>query len=245
MPVYETRPGAESYGHQIGILLIDCRTPFVPGDVGNATTYRYPVLYHTVPGVTLERLILKGDESLRDDVVAAAKHLEARGVKGIASDCGFMIRFQRPVAAAVNVPVFLSAVLQIPWIAASLAPGKAIGVLTAHGERLTPELLEIAGVRPEHRVHVAGMEHHAAFRGPMLDETPLLDTEAIEGEIVAEAEALVARHPEIGALVLECSNMPPYAHAIQAATGRPVFDFTSLIDFFHAGQMRRRFEGHY
>lgn len=245
MPVYRTRPGAESYGHPIGILLIDCRTPFVPGDVGNATTYRFPVLYHTVPGVTLERLILQGDESLAGAVVAAARHLEARGARGIASDCGFMIRFQRQVAEAVRVPVFLSALLQIPWLAAALGPGRAIGVLTAHGGRLTPELLALAGVAPEHRLHIAGMEHHPAFRGPMLDETPLLDTDAVEAEIVAEAEALVARHPEIGALVLECSNMPPYAHAIQAATGLPVFDFTTMIDYFHAGQTRTPFAGRY
>jgi Asp/Glu/hydantoin racemase len=139
----------------------------------------------------------------------------------------------------------LSALLQIPWLAAALGPERAIGVLTAHGGRLTPELLALAGAGPEHRVHVAGMEHRPVFRGPILDETALLDTDAIQAEIVAEAEALVARHSDIGAVVLECSNMPPYAHAIQAATGLPVFDFITMIDYFHAGQSRRAFQGRY
>jgi len=93
MGLYEVRTGAESYGHEIGILLVDCSTPFIPGDVGNASTYSYPVLYHTVQGCSLERLINLGDETLADTVVEAAKFLEQRGVKGITSDCGFMIRF--------------------------------------------------------------------------------------------------------------------------------------------------------
>jgi hypothetical protein len=52
MPVYKVRPKAEAYGYCVGILLLDVQVPFVPGDVGNATTFDYPVLYKTAPGAS-------------------------------------------------------------------------------------------------------------------------------------------------------------------------------------------------
>ncbi len=158
MGLYEVRAGAESYGHEIGILLVDCSTPFIPGDVGNASTYSYPVLYHTVQGCSLERLINLGDETLADTVIEAAKFLEQRGVKGITSDCGFMIRFQEAVAKAVNIPVFLSAMTQLPMVGATLGWSRPVGIITANAKRMTPELLTIATAGSNVKFIVAGLE---------------------------------------------------------------------------------------
>ena len=202
MAVYKVRSKAESYGHDVGILLIDCRTPFIPGDVGNASSYGYPVLYRTVPDVTLERLIEKGDLSLTEKVIEEARMLEAFGVTAITSDCGYMMHFQEQVAAAVKIPA------RIP-------------------------------------VHVAGLETCPNFRGPILDETDTLDSDLIEAEVAATAEALCRDHPEIGAILLECSNLPPYAHAVQTRTGRPVFDFLTMIDFVRSAGRRKPFSGNY
>jgi hypothetical protein len=55
----------------------------------------------------------------------------------------------------------------------------------------------------------------------------------------------VREHPEIGPILLECSNLPPYACAIQKATGRPVFDFTTLINLYYAAGVRTPFHGIY
>jgi Asp/Glu/hydantoin racemase len=44
---------------------------------------------------------------------------------------------------------------------------------------------------------------------------------------------MLEAHPEIGAIVLECTNMPPYRADIQAATGVPVFDITTLVRMLH------------
>ena len=245
MPIYKVRPHAESYGHQNGILLIDCRTPFIPGDVGNASSYAYPVLYRTVPDVTLQRLIEEGDLSLTDKVLDTARDLEAHGVRAITSDCGYMLHFQRQVAAAVRVPVMLSSLLQLPFIASTLGPDQAVGIVCANKRRLTPDLLEIAAPGLRDRIHIAGLENCPNFRGPILDETDTLDSDAIQSEVVATAEALCREHPGIGALLLECSNLPPYAHAVQAATGRPVFDFLTMIDHVQAACSRRPYSGAY
>lgn len=191
MPIYKVRRDAESYGHDIGILLIDCRTPFIPGDVGNAFSYDYPVLYRTVPDVTLTRLIDEGDLSLTAKVIDTAQQLERAGVHAITSDCGYMLHFQNEVAAAVSIPVMLSSLLQLPFIASLLGPDQGIGVICANSSRLTGELLHRAYPHRSSPIHVAGMENKPNFRGPMLDETEFLDSDAIEQEILETAEQLL------------------------------------------------------
>jgi len=245
MPVYKVRPQSESYGHDIGILLIDCRTPFIPGDVGNASSYGYPVLYRTVPDVTLDRLIEQGDLSLTENVIQTARALEASGVRAIASDCGYMMHFQKQVAAAVSIPVMLSSLQQLPFMASLLGPKQAIGIVCANRRRLTTDLLDKAYPNARIPVHIAGLEDCPNFRGPILDETDTLDSDAIEAEVVQRADALCQAHPEIGAILLECSNLPPYAHAVQAATGRPVFDFLTMIDHVRTACRRRAYIGSY
>ncbi len=242
---YKIRPGVESYGHAIGILLVDCSTPFIPGDVGNASTYRYPVLYRTVPDVTLGRLIERGDESLIQNVIDSALELQKVGVRAITSDCGYMVRYQRKVAAALDTPVILSSLLQLPMIEQTLGAHRKVGIICANAARLTPELLEIAGLRDMSKVVIRGLENCPNFRGPILDETGSLDQEAIEAEVVSVALELVQSYPEVGVILLECSNLPPYAAAVQAATCRMVFDFTTLIDSFQYASQRQRFVGIY
>jgi hypothetical protein len=243
--VYRVRPRAESYGHDIGILMLDCRTPFIPGDVGNASTYGYPVLYRTMPGVTLDRLINHADLSMTQMIIDTARELEDAGVCAITSDCGYMLHFQEAVAAAVKIPVMLSSLLQLPFVASMLGPDQAVGIICANRSRLTDSMLAALSVSVRCPVHIAGLEAATNFRGPILDETPELDQYAIEEEVVSTGAALVEKHPEIAAWLLECSNLPPYAAALQAATHRPVFDFITMIDHVQAAARRRHYYGHY
>jgi hypothetical protein len=245
MPIYHPRPGAHSYGHDIGVLLIDCVNPFPPGDVGNASSYNYPVLFHTIRDVTIEALLDRGDTSLMPNVLKAAQYLEAHGVKAITSDCGYMLHFQHLIAGAVKVPVMLSPLLQLPFIGATLGQGRAIGVICAKKPRMTPELLARAWPNPTCPIHVAGLEGSAAFRVPIMEESGPLDTDAVEADVVAIARDLVREHPEIGVLLLECSNIPLYSHAVQRATGLPVFDFMTMINQMHAACVQRPYAGSY
>lgn len=245
MMKYTTRPGATSYGHDIGILMLDCHTPFIPGDVGNASSFGFPVLYHTMPGVTLDRLINQADTSMADTVVGAAKALEAQGVAAITSDCGYMLLFQQTVAAQVRVPVLLSSLLQLPMVASMMGPGQAVGIICANRQRLPWELVAPLHAMANCEIHVVGLEHCPHFRGPILDETDTLDAQAIEQEVVRAVTTALAEHPDIGAWLFECSNLPPYAHAVQVRTGKPVFDYVTMINFMRSGVRRAPFAGHY
>lgn len=246
MGFYPVRDNANSYGHAIGIILVDVKTSFIPGDVGNASTYSYPVLYRTAPGVTLTRLIKLGDRSLLPSILEAAQYLVDHGVRAISSDCGYMIRFQKEVSEQIAIPTLLSSLVMLPTLQKTIPPHSKIGILCASKQYLTPDLLSMAGVEDMASVVIQGMEHCAAFRQPILDEMPLLDAKAIEIEITTTAREMIKNNPEISVILLECSNMPPYARAIQQATGRMVFDYISLIDFFYGASFRRAYtEGFY
>lgn len=244
MPVYKTRPKAEAYGYCVGILLLDYKGPFVPGDVGNATTYKYPVLYKTVPGATAER-VFAGDPELEPAVIEAARELEAQGVKALSSDCGFLVNYQAAVAKAVNIPVAMSSLLQIPFVAQFVGKKRPIGVITASARALGNRTLELAGVKTETQVVVRGMDDQPNFDKMVMQDGDNLDTDKIEAETVAVAKKMVKENPDMGAIIMECSMLPPYSKAVQEATGLPVYDFINMIDYVQRGTHARGYEGRY
>lgn len=243
MPKYRVRD-ADTYGHAIGILLLDYRGPFIPGDVGNASTYRYPVLYKLVEGLTFEK-VLSGDPESEQMIVDAALELERFGVRGISSDCGFLVEHQKAVAKAVKAPVFMSSLLQIPYLATMFDADRPIGCITATRNPSSNRLLEMAGVDASTNVVLRGMENYEHFKFAILEEGGELDSDLIEREVIAEAKDMVAKHPDMSALVLECSLLPPYAKAVQDAVGLPVFDFITMIDYFYQGTHRQAYAGYY
>jgi Asp/Glu/hydantoin racemase len=236
------RGGKAIYGAPLGILMLEARFPRIPGDMGNAGTWPFPVLYRVVRGASPERVVLQGARGLLPDFVAAAQDLVAQGAEAITTNCGFLSLFQREIAAAVGVPVATSSLMQVPWVQATLPPGRRVGVLTVSKGSLTPAHLEAAGVPLD--TPVMGTEGGREFFRVLIKADAVdMDVALAEQDILEAGRALAAAHPEVGAIVLECTNMPPYAAALQAAVGLPVFDIYSLITWFHAGLRPRRFVG--
>jgi len=244
MTVYRVKSSDRSWdGESIGILILDASYPCVPGNVGNASTYDFPVRYREVRGASINRLLNERDPSLLQPFIDAAKELEAEGVKAITGACGFMALFQRQVAESVSVPVFLSSLLQVPFIHRTLTSGQKVGVITANAGALTKEHFMSTGIGDDIELAIGGMEDQEEFRTSILEEKGTLDSDKIEHEVVGVAERLVADNPEVGAILLECSDLPPYAAAIQNAVGLPVFDFITMIRYVHSSVVRTPFRG--
>jgi Asp/Glu/hydantoin racemase len=234
------RGGKAIYGAPLGILMLEARFPRIPGDMGNAATWPFPVLYRVVRGASPERVVLRHAEGLLDDFLAAAADLVSLGAEAITTNCGFLALFQRELAAHVRVPVATSALLQVPWVQATLPPGKRVGIVTVSAGSLTPRHLAAAGVAAD--TPVVGTEQgREFFRVLILGEKQDMDVGLAAADILAAGRRLVAQHPDVGAVVLECTNMPPYAHALRAALGLPVFDVYSLVSWLHAGLRPRDF----
>jgi len=234
------RGGKSVYGAPLGILMLEARFPRIPGDMGNAGTWPFPVLYRVVRGASPERVVLQGARGLLPDLIAAAQELVDLGAEAITTNCGFLALFQRELAAAVRVPVATSSLMQVPWVQATLPPGKRVGIITVSKASLTPAHLEGAGVPAD--TPIVGTEGgREFFRILIKAEAEDMDTALAEQDILEAGRTLVAQHPEVGAIVLECTNMPPYAAALREAVGLPVYDIYSMICWFQAGLRPRRF----
>ena len=235
--------GRTTYGESIGILMLDTRFPRIPGDIGNATTFDFPVRFKVVKGASPSRVVLENDPRLLEPFVAAARELEAEGVRAITTSCGFLAMFQREMAAAVDVPVFTSSLLQAPVVYRMLKPDQKIGILCAHGETLDQRHLRAAGIDESIPVVVGGSQHTEAFYGVFVENGLTLDTDAAEAGVVRMACDLVERNPEIGAFVCEGTNFASFGPAVQAATGRPFFDIVTMTRWIHEAVVKRRVLG--
>ena len=242
MAVYHIHRKTQAwYGESIGILILDAAYPCVPGNVGNASTFPFPVRYEKVTGASIDRLLNQQDPSLAEPFIQAAKNIQNQGVKAITGACGFMALFQREVTAAVDIPVFLSSLLQIPLIYQMTR--KPTGIITANASSLKQAHFDAVNVTPDIPVIIAGMETQPEFSSAVLEEKGTLDSDKIQDEVVSVAEKLVKDHPDIGAILLECSDLPPYAHAVQAVVRLPVFDFFTMINYIHTALVRSPFSG--
>ncbi|MGN1007484.1 MAG: aspartate/glutamate racemase family protein [Butyricicoccus sp.] len=213
---------------KLGILMLDTHFPRIPGDVGNEKSFSFPIVKKIVTGASTRRVVLEGDSSLLRPFLDAARELEAEGVAAITTSCGFLAMFQRELAAAVNIPVFTSALLQAALLAPMLKGGQAVGILTADGRKLGERHFQGVGITHVPKV-VYGMEG-TAFGEVFVGDSPMLHRATAEREMRAVARRMVEEHPEIGPVVLECTNMPPYARAVADVTGRPVYDITTLAE---------------
>jgi Asp/Glu/hydantoin racemase len=244
MAVYHVQNKLQSwYGESVGILILDAAYPCVPGNVGNAGTFNFPVRYKVVKNASIDRLLNQRDPALLQPFIDAARQLQAEGVKAITGACGFMALFQRQVADSVDIPVFLSSLLQVRFIHPMLPKGRKIGIISANSSVLTPEHFAGVGITSDIPLVLAGMENQTEFRDAILLEKGSLDSDQIQREVVEVAVLMVQRNPDVGAIILECSDLPPYAAAIQAAVNRPVFDFITMINYVHSALVRSPFQG--
>jgi Asp/Glu/hydantoin racemase len=233
--------GKAIYGARLGILMLEARFPRIPGDMGNAETWPFPVLYKVVKGASPERVVRERASGLLDAFLAGATELVEQGADGITTTCGFLSLFQSAIARRVGVPVATSSLMQAPMIERVLPEGRQVGILTVSARALSPEHLAAAGVAMD--TPVAGTDEGREFTRAILGNEPVLDVAAAERDIIEAGETLVRRHPQVGAVLLECTNMAPYASTLREHLRLPVYDIYSFITWFHAGLKPRDF-GH-
>lgn len=229
------------HGVSIGIMVLDTGFQRLPGDIGYAPTWNFPVHYAVVRGATPDRVVKPNADGMLDLFIRAADELVALGVDGITTSCGFLAILHPHLVAHCPIPVATSSLLQIPLVQSILPKGRRVGVLTADAEALSIEHFRAVGVEPG--IPVVGMPRHGVFRHNLRTGQPVVDYAAQEREVLAMAERLLSRHPEVGAIVSECTNLPPYSAAIEATFGVPVYDIVTLVKWFRAGLRPRRFSG--
>ncbi len=231
-------------GPVIGVICLDTSFTKIPGHIRNPSTFGFPVRYRVVAGATPERVVTRPDPGLLRPFTEAAAELEAAGVSAITSACGFLAVFQRELAGAVQVPLYSSSLLQVAMVHRMLSPDREVGVLTASAASLSQRHLAGAGAGSV-PVRIAGMAEQPEFREVILEgQRDDLDPARLGGEVLSVAAGLMRAHPRVGALVLECTDLVPFAHQIQAQTGLPVFDIVTLTNLVYTSLSRHPFGAH-
>ncbi|MEM9637346.1 MAG: aspartate/glutamate racemase family protein [Pseudomonadota bacterium] len=231
--------GKTIYGATVGILMLETRFPRIPGDIGNATTWPFPVHYRVVDGATPDRIVLQDARAMRNAFIAEGQALVRMGCDGIVTNCGFLSILQGDLKAEIGVPVASSALMQVPMIAQTLPPGKRVGILTIAEDSLTPDHLHGAGVPPD--TPIMGTDGGRCFSQAFLTDQPEIDFDACRADLLEAARALITAHEGIGAIVLECTNMVPYARDVRRLTGLPVYSIYTLVTWFQSALSPRAF----
>lgn len=208
----------------LGLLMLDTRFPRVPGDIGHPATFAFPVQRRVVRGAAPAAVVRGGDLALIEPFVEAGRALvREAGVAAIATSCGFLARWQRELQAALPVPVWSSALLALADL-----PGRRCGVITIEADSLTPVHFIAVGADPA--TPVEGIAPGSALHRTLLEDRAELDIQEAQAQVLAAAQRLLARESAVDTLVLECTNLPPYADALRRTTGLPVHDVVTLLD---------------
>ena len=248
----KTRKNHTCYGMGLGIMVLDDAYPGFPGDVRNPSAFPYPIQYEIVEGVDNYTLVWAEDKTpCRAPILRAAEKLERMGCRAIAAECGYFAYFQKDVAGHVDVPVFMSSLLQVPFIQQVIGPEKTVGIVCAQKRFLTDTHLTQVGIDLESRFIVAGAqdEYGCAEFDNLWDHdrrppVPEIFYDKAEADMIRTCREVVARHPRIGALMLECTGMQPFARAVQREVDLPVFSWGTLLDYAFSVVAHRDYYGH-
>jgi len=224
----------------IGIIMLDTVFPRIPGDIGSPDTFSFPVEYKTVEGADPKRVVIDADPQLLQPFIDAARSLESGGVKAIGTSCGFLAMFHQGLVNAVDIPVFSSSLLQVRFAVEIIKKSQKVGILTARSQSLTRKHFIGVGIE-SYPLAISGMDAAEEFSAVFIEGKKDIDIDKCRGEIVVAAKKMVDGNPDIGAIVLECTNMPPYARAIQDAVGLPVFDVVTMINYAYWSLNRQVF----
>ena len=241
--------GRNVFGVTIGLVQMHVNLAMIPGNMSNATTFDFPMLYRRMNAANaMDVMANPPSQNFTDGIVEAAEWLELQGVRAIMGNCGFFGSYQNVVKARINVPFFSSSLMMLPMMVHSMPSNKKVGVITANGPTLKRvQAVENCGLSLEdkkNRVVIMGCENGHEFSGAIMANTGKYNPAKVEQEIVDVANQMLSENKDIGAILLECTELSPHAVAVQNAVRMPVWDYTTLTKWIYSGCIRRPFVGH-
>jgi hypothetical protein len=238
------KPGQYIGGHAIGILVLQIDYPVFPGTIANALTFDYPVRFGVIKTDIHPTKIFNGDKQFIEPILKAGNELVTDGVRAIVGACGYFGFLQKDLADMFDVPTFMSSLLQIPLIVASLKNSQKLGIVCANKTAFSDNLLKNLDLLSyKNRLIIEGIEDQEEFATNMIGMTGVLNLKKYGDEVVYKARYLVENNDNVGAILLECSDFPAFAKQVSIATKLPVFDFVTLINWIYGSIVKKEYEG--
>ncbi|RVK84656.1 hypothetical protein CN150_35920 [Sinorhizobium meliloti] len=198
---------------------------FGPG-IADPRRYGSPPVRRNVPGAWANNVV-SGDPALQDRYVRAAQELVREGADAITCDCGFTVRYQQSIAAAVSVPVSTSSLLLLPTLLSNVPASKKIAILTADSRCLETGIFATLGITDPSRLVVEGLEGTATY-DYMLAEKGNIHVD----DVLADIDGVIGRvqkHENVAAILCECTIYVRVSPRIRRATGLPVYDAANNV----------------
>jgi Asp/Glu/hydantoin racemase len=237
-----------AFGEAIGIIVYRKWYPaLIYGHHNYATTYDFPIRLKFI-----DNWVAPKDKEEEwagwnlPEYIRCARELEKEGVAAITTNCGMTGSIQEELANAVNIPVFTSNLMQVPFVSRMIGKKKKVGILTVSESRARSHncrILRSCGIDESIPIAIRGMEESEyadVWRTQTHPDTGY-DPKKVETIMVAVAKKLISENRDVGAIVLECTEMPLYAAAIREATGLLVFDSSSLVKFVYNAIVKKHY----
>lgn len=205
--------------------------------VGNSTnpqTFNFAIKYSKVKGANIHTILENPCQETLQSMIGEAQKMEKEGVKAITTSCGFNAVFQKELSDSVRIPVFTSSLMQVPLVQQMLTKQQSVGIITAKKKALSEKHLKNAGITESMPIQVQGLEDCSEWNKIFSSPEEDIDISIVEKDVVSSACSMMKKS-DIGAFVLECTDLPPFSNAIRQATNRPVFDFVTLTNFVYQG----------
>ncbi len=246
----ENQEGRCFGGVAIGIILFGVAGyALPPGTVENATTFKYPVYFKTIPAAVTENVVApEPNPEVMEQFIGAGREMIQQGCRAIVGGCGYFANYLPEIKEALGVPCFLSSLMQLPLILNSLSPRRKIGIICANSEVLPKaKALANCGISDRSRLVIRGGGLPGTLpemTNEILKNTGGYNPKKLEREVVALAEDMVKEDPDIGAFLLECTLYPAISYAVQRSVKMPVYDFVTLIDWAYSAVVQRAYYGY-
>ena len=228
-------------GMGLGIILLDETYPGFPGDVRNPSAFPYPIQYEVAQGLDIQKLVRgKDKDQYFDTILTAALNLQKMGCRAIAAEGGYFAFFHQEVKARMDIPVFMSSLLQVPGAQSIINP-----------DQLLEKHLSSVGIHPGSNYVVGGAmdngkcpEFDNLWTEGLRPQIPQADFQRAEKDFVRAGTQFYEKYPNMGAMVLECTGFPPFARALQSIINIPVFSWGTLMDFANMVTAHRNYYGY-
>jgi hypothetical protein len=215
----------------VTVLQLDTYFPRIAGDVGSPDSYRCDVEIMRVPLATVAGVVSARPDLI--DITPFERALEAACGEVIVTSCGFLSYWQTHLQSLTKRPFISSALTALDGLGQVCTP-ESLMIVTFDAHRLTP--LHLGG-HHEFSKSIVGLPAQAHLRQVIEGDLARLDAAKASAELCD----LIARHqtPAHKHILFECTNLPPFAQAVQEATGLAVTDILTQIEAARRGTIRR------
>ena len=222
----------------LGILRLDYNYPPSPGNIDYPKTFNYDVKCRVIPELTFE-MCQSGNlpENIINNCIEAVKYLNSKNVSAITGDCGFMINIQDIILKYTEKPVFLSSLVQVPTLIHIINEREKIAIFTANSDSLAPVMERFKKSwkidANDNKFVIVGCQDVPGFEA--VANRKKVDVEKVTLGILKKAKDVIKKNKEVKCILLECTELPPYADALRLELGIPVFDAITNCNSFMAG----------